>query len=199
MKRLLQLMLLLAALLVFWGCNDTQLAQWSSARDQIQRDLAATTQQVAQVQTQVASLPDGPDKERARQVLASAQQLVPVVQAKLDNLDKLIQGATSGNASQFGSGVGGLLTGVPGIGPYAGLIGIVAGLGWGLFQNFQRGKEVSAAQTEAQAAQANLRNVVYSLELAGPDWSEQDKSNIAAIQGPQTSAAVDQIKKDLPL
>jgi hypothetical protein len=195
MRRFIQISLLVIAILSFFGCNDTQLTRWTSARDEMKKDLVATTQRIAELEDQVSRLPEGPAKTEAQQALAKAQELVPLFRSKIDSLDNLIVAARAGDASNIGASVGGLLSGVPVVGPYAGLIGVLAGIGWGVFQRLARSRDLAAAQKQADDALVNLKNVVFSIEKAGPDWSEADKSAIAAIQGPSTSLAVEQIKR----
>jgi hypothetical protein len=191
---LLFLALTLSAILLFSGCTDSTLARWQSARDTLKRDLIATTQQIPLLRTELELLPPGPARDKAAAALTAAEQLAPQLAARIDNLDQIITAARTGDASAVGSSLGGLLTGVPIIGPYAGLIGLLAGFGWGIFQRIKRAKEVDDALAAANETRDHLKNVVTSLEQAGPDWTDQDKAAIAALQGPATTAAVHEIK-----
>ncbi len=191
---LLFIVLILSAGLLFSGCSDNSLLQWQKARDSLKRDLIATTQQIPQLQSEVESLPPGPARDRALAALATAQTLVPQLAARIDSLDQIIVAARTGNASNLGASVGGLLSGVPVIGPYAGLIGLLAGMGWGAYQRLKRAKEVDSAVSAAGDLRDHLKNIVNSVEQAGPDWTEQDKAAIRAIQGPATSKLVAEIK-----
>jgi len=191
---LLFIVLILSTTLMFSGCSDNSLLQWQHARDSLKRDLIATTQQIPALQSEVESLPPGPARDRAMAALSTAQALVPQLAARIDSLDQIIEAARTGNASNLGASVGALLSGVPIIGPYAGLIGLLAGMGWGAYQRLKRAKEVDNAVAAAGDLRDHLKNVVNSVEQAGPEWTEQDKAAIRAIQGPATSKLVAEIK-----
>lgn len=47
------------------------------------------------------------------------------------------------------------------------------------------------------AAEGHLKNVVHSIEYAGPDWTPDHAAAVAAIQGPETTAAVNAIKNEI--
>ncbi|MGA2500617.1 MAG: hypothetical protein ABSH20_22995 [Tepidisphaeraceae bacterium] len=200
MKPLQQILLfitftLLTAFLVS-GCTDTALCRWQQSRDTLKRELTATTQQISTLQKEIDALPPGPMREQIKATLAKAEALAPQLAGKVDRLDQMIVAARTGDATQVGSSLGGLLAGVPVVGPYAGIIGVVAGLVWGAYQRVQRAKEVDDALGTADELRGHLKNIVTSIEAAGPEWSEQDKAAIRAVQGEATTKVVEGIKSD---
>ncbi len=186
---------ILAAFLVS-GCTDTALLRWQQTRDGLKRELTATTQQISTLQKEVDALPAGPMREKIKTTLAKAEALAPELAGKIDHLDQMIVAARTGDASQVGASLGGLLAGVPVVGPYAGVIGVVAGLVWGAYQRVKRAREVDDALGAADELRGHLKNVVSSIEAAGPEWSEQDKAAVRAIQGEATTKVVEGIKSD---
>ena len=185
---------LLAACFVS-GCTDTVLCRWQQTRDGLKRELTATTQQISTLQKEIDALPPGPMREQIKTTLAKAEALAPELAGKIDHLDQMIVAARTGDASQVGASLGGLLSGVPVVGPYAGIIGVMAGLVWGAYQRVKRAKEVDDALGTADELRGHLENVVTSIEAAGPDWTEQDKAAIRAVQGEATSKVVEEIKQ----
>jgi hypothetical protein len=184
----------LAAAVLFSGCAGGT-GQWEQVRDTLQRELAATTRQLPALERELEALPPGPARQRALEALAQAQALVPRLAEKIDAVDRIILAGRGGDAGAVGAGIGGLLAGVPVIGPYAGLIGLLAGMGWGIYQRLRRANEVDEAAAAAAELRQHLANVVRSLETAGPDWTEADKAAIRAIQGEATTRVVEEIKK----
>jgi hypothetical protein len=189
------LIITLFAALAFSGCSDAAFARWQRTRDTLRAELSATTQQISQLQTQIDALPPGALRDQAQAALFKAQVLAPQLETRLTSLDQVLSAAHGGDPSSLGAGVSGLLTGLPYVGPYAGIIGLLAGLGWGIYQRVRRDNDVISAQAAAEEIRRHLANVVRSLEQAGPEWSAEDKANIAAIQGPATTAAVRRIKE----
>ncbi len=139
------------------GCNANTLDQWKQTRDQISGQLIATTQNIQKIQEQLDQLPEGEMKRKAQDALREAQDLAPRLSEKLVSLDQMIQSASAGDASTLGAGVTGLLTGLPVIGPYAGLIGLIAGMGFGAYQQIKRQKEVNQAIQTAKELENKLK------------------------------------------
>jgi hypothetical protein len=104
--------------------------------------------------------------------------------------------ARTGDSSGVGGAVASSLASIPVVGPYAPIIGLLAGIGYGIWQTSKRKSEVADIGAQLSAETTNLSNVVKSIEVASPDWNEQHKADIAAIQGPETSARVEEIKKE---
>lgn len=139
------------------GCNANNLNQWRQARDQVATQLIATTRNIEEIQQQLDALPDGELKTKAQNALREARDLTPVLSAKLASLDQMIQSASSGDTSTLGAGVTGLLSGLPVIGPYAGIIGLLAGMGFGAWQRVKRQKEVNQAMAAAKELEEKLK------------------------------------------
>ncbi|MFI5381444.1 MAG: hypothetical protein ACHRHE_19270 [Tepidisphaerales bacterium] len=200
MKPIQQILIFITATIfaafLFSGCTDTAALRWQQTRDTLKRELTATTQQISTLQKEIDALPPGPMREQIKATLAKAEALAPELAGKIDHLDQMIVAARTGDATQVGSSLGGLLSGVPVVGPYAGIIGVVAGLVWGAYQRVKRAKDVDDALGTADELRGHLENVVTSIEAAGPEWSEQDKAAIRAVQGEATSKVVEEIKGD---
>jgi hypothetical protein len=148
------------------GCNANSLDQWKKTRDQIATQLVATTQSIQDIQKQIDTLPDGEMKTKAQNALRAAQDLAPQLSEKLTSLDQMIQSAASGDSSTLSAGVTGLLSGLPVIGPYAAMIGLLAGMGFGAWQRIKRQKEVNQAVTAAKDLEEKLK-IAQSTTNAG--------------------------------
>lgn len=136
-----------------------------------QQALAAAKAEVATLKAQVAALPDGPIKAAAALNLAKAENFLSQLEAYL----------------ALGTGV--------------------IGIGVGLWNWIKKNRAVLAANDAsaqadraldaAQTAEGHLKNVVHSIEYAGPEWEQSHADAIAAIQGPETTAVVREIREQL--
>lgn len=194
MKRTIVLFTTIFTLATIVGCSADAAQQWQSMRQGVRAELIATTQSIGRLKAEVDRLPDGDARRTAEQALADAESLLPTLVARMDHLDTLITSSQSGDATQLGSALGGLLAGVPVIGPYAGLAGLAAGVAWGTYQRLRRRRDLVRLTATADSLRNHLKNVVLSLEQAGPEWTEQDKQQISALQGPATTRIVHELK-----
>lgn len=193
---------------------QTQAAQTKAELDALKTELAAnqqraTTMPAGQAREELAAIIEWQSQaaRKAESALQTAQAVVDKANAGLGELDRrlaqvdrIIASATAGDPMALGTSAAGMAATVPGVGPYAALVGFAVTLGFGLWkqlQNAKAQKDLAAAQVDAAAATQNLKNVVFSLENAGPDWTAADKAAVAALQGQQTTAAVEAIKAAL--
>ena len=182
---------ILAIAAILSGCVGTAVSQWQAEAEKERSAYVAATQKAADWQTVANALPPGPTRDKA--IAASTQASGAAVTAadRYKQLNDIVGAQKADDSAAVGKAVGNLLTGIPYIGPYAPYIGWGAGALLGLIAFIQRAKKATALM--------HLDNVVKSVEVGGPDWTEADKAQVAAIQGPQTSAAVEAAKKRLGL
>lgn len=182
------------------GCSDAQYQAWIKTRDTAQEELTAAGAEVAALKAEAAALPEGKVKQTALKVLAQSEGRIPSLQKKVDDASTLAAGIHSGDAAQATAGAAGLLSGTA-LGPYAGLAITLAGY---IYERLKRKSQVaeatqlaSDATAEASEHLTNLKNVVFSIEHGGPEWTADHASEIAALQGPATTAAVNAIKQEI--
>jgi hypothetical protein len=194
------------------GCGQSVeqqklVGQLIDANNKLKAGVVATTQQSPQIAADIAALPPGKIKDEATAILAKGNEYAAKAIKGSDDASKILTAAQSGDAGGTIAATAGALSGVPGVGPYAGLIGLLASVGYGAYQNAQKKKATAAAQeamAQAQEAldlaketQGHLKNVVHSIEYAGPEWTPDHAAAIAGIQGPETTAAVNAIKAEI--
>jgi hypothetical protein len=181
--------IVLAAILS--GCVASAVQQWTDAANIEHARWVAATQRAADYRTIAEGLPPGLTREKAISASTQAAGVANVAAAKAGALNDLIGAQKADDSAAVGRAVGNLLTGVPVVGQYAPIIGYGCGLLFGIIAFIQRKRRADAIM--------NLDAVINSVERAGPDWTEADKIQIAALQGPKTTAAVTAAKKRLGL
>lgn len=180
------------------GCTaDVSVLQ--KARDATATSLEALKQELPKAQANLDATPPGPGKDKAQAVVDALEKQIANAEAVISGADKVIQAVKSGDSGNFGAAVTQAMSSIPGVGQYGPLAGLLATLGFGVYQALQRKKLVDAAAVEVNAANANLENVVKSVEVAFPTKPPDVKATLAKVQGEATSLTVDEIKKRLGL
>lgn len=148
------------------------------------------------------SQPAGAERDRlekaaalAEKIAADAERIIAQVRQHQTRLDELAKAAGTGDVDAAGKAITGVVSGIPGVGPYAGLIGIGITALIGFWQRQQKIKALAEAAKATNAAE----KIVESVELAGPDWSAADKEAIRKLQGVEVSTFVHEIKSKLGL
>lgn len=161
-----KLIVLLAAILgvltLAIGCTADQLAQ-------VQQTRAATTQAVADLEAQAATLPPGDP------VRVEIEKTVSKAKDSVAKLDAAVAGIANGDLSEIRKQTEGI--------PYSGIAISVASLVYGLYQRGQLGK-IKTAFTQ----------VVKSVDHALPEPTEAQKLAMSAVQDDATRKLVDEVK-----
>lgn len=186
-------LVIVAALLV--GCGNQ--AQYDKALADTRAALAQAKDDIADLQAAADKLPAGKDRDAVASALAKAETVRAGLESKVAAVEALNVAAKAGDTSGVGAAVSSAVAGVPYVGPYAPLIGVAVGIGYGIWQRRKRTQEATEAAQALSAETTHLTNIVRSLEVAGPEWTEQDKQAIAAVQGQATSLRVDELKAGL--
>lgn len=185
------------ALLLAPGCNSADSQKFEAALQQTRTALADSQKQIADLKTAAEALPAGATKDKALEVLTKAEAARAGLEAKAAAVESVMVAAKSGQTDSIGPAVSSAISGIPVVGPYASIIGVVAGIGYGIWQSRKRAAETQALADSLAAESEHLTNVVKSIEVAGPDVTEADKKAIAQVQGPGTSLRVEEIKANL--
>lgn len=180
MKRyVLPVVLVVAVGFCVVGCGDIlpSLEQAKQTAVVVKEEAVKTVEVVEQ---EVAKLPPGdPVREKMENQLAKVKEVVAKADQVIEAADAAIELAKSGTVSPA-------LSSALGAVPY----GTYIGLGLSIIVALQR--HFAASKTAAA-----LRGVVESWEKVGPPLTAEEKLQARAIQGPETTAMVSQIKKGL--
>jgi hypothetical protein len=215
MKKILFSIVLLFSIITFSGCTQDQVAAYQKQVDQLtvvadqayeasrqakesaakaraESDalrLAATTQPASEAKNTIKAA-DNLDAvaKKIDEYSVKADAALLIAKQTLDASSKVVTAASTGDTAGLGSAISGALSGTP-LGPWGSVVGVLASLGWGIFQTINKNKQVTAATT-------NLANVVKSIEAIPAEWDAETKRIVATVQGADTSAAVEKIKKE---
>lgn len=179
------------------GCTQAQVDQIKAKRDEAKAYVAATTQATADAKAQAQQITDPKEREEA---LARIKLFEDKILAPLVTHAKQADVVVDAIASKDPAAIGNIAATIPGTGGWGALAGaIVTGI-WG---EMQRRKKNEALQTatdavdEAQEAHEHLKNVVFSIEQGIGDLTPEQKKALAALQGPETTARVHEIKNSV--
>jgi hypothetical protein len=195
------------------GCGQTPeqrskfVQELIDANNRVKAGVVATTQQAPAIEAQLQALPPSKARDEALADLAKGKAYAASAQKISDDAGRILAAAQGGDGAGAIAATAGALSGVPGVGPYAGLIGVVLAGAYSVYQTTKKNQALAVAadaNAEAQAnlnaaneAQGHLKNVVFSIEHGGPEWTADHASEIAALQGPATTAAVNAIKQEI--
>lgn len=201
-------MRILCAIVLLMSVSGCELSPEQMAEYQTQRQRAvdvrnATTQKIADleqasadVKAELANLPaNDPVRPMVERSVKSLDSLVEQAKKSIAVTDRVIAGidaATSGDVS----GVGEAIRDIPVVGPYAGLIVLLMGLGKKWYDDSQKKKVITDQQVKLDELDAIARQLVKSVEVAMPVKTESDKLKLAAVQDTTTKQFVDAVKSN---
>jgi biopolymer transport protein ExbB/TolQ len=192
MRRMLLIVVLLIGVSGVSGCQND--AQFTQTLNETRAALVAAEKQISDLKLAVDALPPGDNQKAASDALATAEKIRADLMTRLAAVEALNTAAKTGDTQGLGAAIASALAGIPVVGPFAPLIGLLGGIGWGIYQQIKGKAAVAAVGADLATETAHLTNVVKSIEVAGPDWSDEDKKAITTIQGAATSARVEEIK-----
>lgn len=179
------------------GCNSADSVKFDAALKETRTALDESRADIARLKAAATTLPASQARDQALDILDKAEKARASLSAKAAAVEAVRTAAATGDTDSIGPAVSSAISGIPVVGPYASLIGIAAGVGFGIWQRSKRKQDVELLASELNLESQHLANVVKSIEVAGPDVTEADKAAIRAVQGADTSLRVDEIKASL--